>query len=215
MSVTEYQEPETQEQPPDPNTERRNQVRQRRIDRLERRWWARKAINLFLVWHLFALAIWLLPSDSALVQAYVGVVRPYMTMTAFSQSWSMFSPYPDKMDVYLEAEITYADPKSPKGSWIFPRMAPMGYTQRYKEERWRKLTEVATHGDNHVLWPSLARYAARVNNFDSQNPPVSVRLIQHSRTIPPPGEPIPDYQAVPLQVRGGAFVQPIHPEDLR
>lgn len=215
MSVIEQPEAEPPDLNADLNTERRNQVRQRRIDRVERRWWARKAINLFILWHLFALAIWLLPSNSALVQAFVGIVRPYMTATAFAQSWSMFSPTPDHLDVYLEAEITYADPKSHKRSWFFPRMANMPYTRRYEEERWRKLVEVTTHGDTHVIWPSLARYAARVNNYDSQNPPVSVRLIQHSRLIPPPGQPIPPYTIAPLQVRGGAFVQPIHPEDLR
>lgn len=189
------------------------QVRRRRIDRLERRWWARKALNLFIVWHLFALAIWLLPNNSAIVQGCVGVVRTYVVGTGFAQSWSMFSPYPDKLDVYLEAKINYS--QGPPRSWLFPRMIHMGYAKKYEQERWRKLVEVSTHGGNLMLWPALARYAARVNNYDTQNPPTSVELIQHSRTIPPPGQPIPPYTVAPLQMGSGPSVTPIRPEDLK
>ena len=214
MSVTEFRTEDRDQHSLHRRTEdERNGVRRRRINRLERRWWARRALNLFIVWHLFALAIWLLPDNSAIVQNCVGLVRPYVVGTGFAQSWSMFSPWPDKLDVYLEAQITYADGE--KRSWEFPRMAHMGYAQRYREERWRKMVEVCTHGGNQVLWPALARYAARVNNYDTQNPPTSVELIQHSRTIPPPGQPIPPYVAVPLQTGSGPSVTTIRPEDLK
>lgn len=199
--------------PKDRTPDQRNAVKLRRVTRLERRWWGRRVINLFLAWHLFALFVWLTPSSSAIVQGCVGTVRPYMTLTGFAQSWSMFSPYPDRLEVTLEAQITYLNGE--KRSWFFPRMTTMGYVRRYQEERWRKLVEVATHGNTQVLWPSLARYAARVNNDDAQNPPVSVELFQHSRQIPPPGGLLPPIKAVPLQTMNGASITPIHPEDLR
>ena len=194
------------------SADERLRVKQRRVDRLEKRWWRRRAVNLFLIWHIFALTIWLIPGNSAVVQACVGLIRPYMIITAFAQSWSMFSPNPDHMDVWLEARIHYA--QGPPHTWEFPRMVHMGYVRRYEEERWRKMTEVATHGGNHNLWPILARYAARVNNPDSQNPPVSVELIQHSRIIPPPGQPIPAYTVAPLQTGTGPSITIIHPGDL-
>ena len=206
MSILQFQSVERSE-------DQRNQIRQRRIGRLERRWWARKFINLFIAWHLFALFIWLMPDSGAIVQACVGVVRPYMAATAFAQAWNMFSPNPDRLDVYLEAQITYADGE--KRSWTFPRLVHMGYTRRYEEERWRKLVEVATHGSNQALWPAYARYAARVNNYDTQNPPVSVELIQHSRIVPPPGQRIPPFTAAPLQTGSGPSVTIIHLKDLR
>lgn len=190
----------------------RRHVKQRRINRLEKRWWMRRAVNLFLVWHLFAVFIWLAPSNSALVQGCVATVRPYMVVTAFAQSWSMFSPNPDQLDVYLEARITYANGQTK--SWEFPRMVHMNYAKRYEEERWRKMTEVVTHGANHQLWSSLARYAARRNNPDPKNPPVSVILFQHSRIIPPPGERIPPYTAVPLQDHANPAVTMIQQKDL-
>lgn len=190
-------------------------VRLRRVSRLERRWWTRRLVNVFLVWHLFALAIWLSPSNSAIGQSPVGVglVRTYMTLTSFAQSWSMFSPYPDKLDVTLEAQITYVDGE--KRGWFFPRMSHMGYVRRYQEERWRKLVEVATHANSQAVWVGLARYAARTNNRDPHNRPVSVMLLQHSRVIPPPGVPLPPVQVAPIQAGSGPFVLAIHPEDLK
>lgn len=193
----------------------RNAVRQRRVNRLERRWWGRKAVNVFIVWHLFALTIWLTPSGSAIDQSPLGVglVRCYMTLTSFAQSWSMFSPCPDKLDVTLEAQITYTDGE--KRFWFFPRMAHMDYVRRYQEERWRKLVEVATHGNSQAVWQGLARYAARANDHDRENRPVSVELFQHSRLIPPPGNSLPPIEVTPLQTGSGPFIAPIHPEDLR
>ncbi len=192
--------------------EARRQVKQRRVNRLEKRWWKRRLINLFIVWHAFALFVWLMPSGSAIGQAFVGVVRPYMTVTAFAQSWSMFSPNPDHLDVFLEAKITYANGQVK--SWEFPRMVHYGYVKRYEEERWRKMTEVVTHGSNQNLWPMMARYAARVNDPDPHNPPVRVELIQHSRLIPPPGQTIPPYTVAPLQTSHGPSVTVIQPGDL-
>lgn len=192
--------------------EERRWVKQRRVNRLEKRWWLRRAVNLFIVWHLFALFIWLVPGQSAIVQACVGTVRPYMIMTAFAQSWSMFSPNPDHLDVFLEAKITYANGRVK--FWEFPRMARMSYAKKYEEERWRKMIEVVTHGGNQQLWPSLARYAARVNNPDPRNPPVKVELIEHSRIIPPPGQPIPPYTVAPLQGGTGPSITLINRQDL-
>lgn len=193
-------------------------VKRRRVGRAERRWWGRRLVSLFILWHLFALAVWLVPGQSTtggntpLVGLFAPVVRPYMRATAFAQSWNMFAPNPDKTDVYLEARIAYADGE--RRSWFFPRMAQMGFARRYQEERWRKMVEVATHGNALAVGPALAHYAARVNYADAQNPPVSVELVQHTRTVPPPGHPMPSYAEIPLMPAPNA-VLPIRPEDLR
>ena len=216
MSVTEnlLTEHQTTEAPEriGRSEEARRQVKQRRVNRLEKRWWKRRLINLFIIWQAFALFIWLMPGNSAIVQWFVPVVRPYLTVTAFAQSWSMFSPSPDHLDVYLEAKITYANGQVK--SWEFPRMVHYGYVKRYEEERWRKMTENVTHGSNQNLWPMMARYAARVNNPNPHNPPVRVELIQHSRIIPPPGQAIPPYTVAPLQANNGPSITVIHPGDL-
>ena len=61
---------------------------------------------------------------------------------------------------------------------------------------------------------ALARYAARVNDTDPKNPPVKVELFQHSRVIPPPGQPIPGYEVTPMQDSIYPAATIIHPGDL-
>jgi hypothetical protein len=159
--------------------------------------WGRVLVNAFILWQLFALTIYLLPqsdlrqnwvapcaslSDCAHRQSWV---TSYMTFTGFMQSWTMFAPNPANVDFYFEARITYADGRV--RSWDFPRMVRLGYMDRYRQERWRKLIENANSDENQMVWPSLARYAARRNNRYPGNLPVSVALVRHFRFIPPPG----------------------------
>jgi len=151
----------------------------------------RLVVNLFILWHLYALTIWLLP-ESALRQSCVQTVTPYMTFTGLMQSWTMFSPDPSKLDLYVEARITYANGQ--ERSWSYPRMVNLGYVERYRHERFRKLIELAHLEQNSMIWPSVARYAARVNNIYPHNPPVDVRLIRHFRFTPRPGEEWLPYQ---------------------
>lgn len=198
--------------PPRRSPEQRDRVRERRIARVERRWWGRAAISLLVSWHAFALFIWLMPGNTPIVQACLGPVRSYLVSTGMAQSWQMFSPNPDKTDVYLSANITYAD--GSVRAYTFPRMVSMGYVRRYQEERWRKYTEVATHSVQPTVWAALARYAARVNNTLPNNPPVSVELIRHSREVPPPGTPLPKYMAASIHTSTGPFILPIRAEDL-
>src|SRR5205809_458154 len=68
------------------------------------RWWGRLAVNAFILWHLFALGIWLMP-NSALRQDYVELVFPYLSFTGLVQNWSMFAPNPAETDVYVEARV--------------------------------------------------------------------------------------------------------------
>lgn len=198
--------------PPRRSPEQRDRVRERRIGRIERRWRGRTAISLLILWHAFALFIWLMPGNTPIVQACLGIVRPYLVTTSLAQSWQMFSPNPDNTDVFLSARITYADGRV--RPYTFPRMVSMGYAERYREERWRKFTEVGTHSVQPMLWAAFARYAARVNNHTPNNPPVSVEIIRHSRQVPPPGTPLPPYLVSPIHTSDGPFILPIRAEDL-
>ena len=170
------------------------------------RGWRRPLINAFILWHLFALTIWLLPA-SALRESFAQNVLPYMTLTGLMQSWTMFSPDPSKLDMYVEARLTYADGQV--RSWIYPRMINLGYFERYRHERFRKFIELAHLEDNRMVWPSVALYPARVNNLSPHNPPVQVQLVRHFRFTPPPGNTWPPYQTYTF------YTQPILPQDLR
>jgi len=182
----------------------------RRAGRLSRRLWGRRLINIFIVFHIAALALWLLPYQWPLVQSQVpdgrgGWVRAYLVTTGFQQSWQMFSPNPDTRDIDIEALVTYRNGET--RSWRFPRMRTLGYGARYRRERMRKFLEIANY--NSLLWPSLARYAAQVCRKNPQNPPVLVTLVRYSRDIPPPGYPLSPYR------RQEFYKGTIHAEDLR
>ncbi len=187
--------------------ERERQVRdERQAARRMRRAQSRKILSALILFHLFAVVIWLLPG-SALTEKFLPRVRPYMTATGFMQSWYMFTPNPIHIDVTVEARITYADGKV--RSWSFPRMVDMGYVERYRRERFRKFIEVAHQDRYRFLWPTLARYAARRNNTDPRNPPKSVELIRRFLAVPPPPIPLSRYQFHTF------FTMPVKPQDLR
>ena len=164
-------------------------VRERRLRRRSRRVWGRRAVNAFLVWHCFAVFVWLVPNQWAIVQLLVpqdnaGPIRPYLMGTGFQQTWQMFSPNPANSDLFLTAQVTYRDGQ--QRTFAFPRTKDMGWAERYRRERWRKLEEVA-NGDA-SLWPALAGYAVRTLPHAPGNPPVFVTLTRHARPVPPPGE---------------------------
>jgi hypothetical protein len=169
--------------------------------------WVRAAINAFILWHLFALTIWLMPISSALRRSCVHLVHPYMVFTGFAQNWNMFSPNPSDLDLYWEARITYANGQVQ--NWNFPRMTDLGYVERYRRERFRKMIEFANPDGNRAVWPSLAKYAAQRNDTDPRNRPVAVELVRHFRIVPPPGGKFGPYQTFSI------LRTPISPEDLR
>ena len=168
--------------------------------------WVRLLLNAFILWNLFAVTIWLLPA-CVLRQTCVSWVSPYMEFTGLAQNWNMFSPNPSDLDLYWEARIRYQDGQT--RSWEFPRMTDLGYFDRYRRERFRKLVEFANPDTSRMVWPSLARYAARTNNSDPHNAPVSVELVRHFRTVPPPGGSFGPFRTFSF------FKTAISPEDLK
>lgn len=189
--------------------ERRRDVRYRRVAKLTWRYWLKVGVSLFICWHFLAIGMWTLPvlmEDFPLVG---GVVRTYLTTTGFNQGWTMFAPDPYSIDVYLECRIHYAD--GTVRSWNYPRMYDYNYFVRYQKERWRKYVEVVSTDQYKFLWPSAAKYAARVNNIYPNNPPVSVDLVKHLHNVTPPTIGAQDQ---PWQSYELASV-PIAPEDLK
>ena len=190
--------------------QQKQQVYERRLARLSRRAWGRRLTNLFIAFHLFVLAIWLLPYNLPLVQTLVppeggGWVRDYVIWTGFEQSWQMFSPNPDTRDLNITAHVTLRDGQT--RDWRFPRMRNMGYTARYRRERMRKYLEIANYND--ALWPPMAVYAARQCAASPGNPPVGVTLTRWVRDVPPPGKTPAPY------TRQEFFQAPISPQELR
>lgn len=189
--------------------EERKEVRYRRVVRVTRRYWARIGVTLFVCWHLMAIAIWTLPQISVQYPVLGSWVRAYLTTTGFNQGWTMFSPNPYSLDVYVECRIHYSD--GTVRSWNYPRMYDLNYWTRYQKERWRKYVEVANLDQYKYLWPSMATYAAKMNNIYPGNPPTMVDLVSHKHTVPAPMPGTPDNAWQTFQFTSVA----ITPEDLK
>jgi len=52
------------------------------------------AVNVFLIFHILAIACWCLPIDSPLIPLCRNLVRPYFLWAGLFQSWDMFAPVP-------------------------------------------------------------------------------------------------------------------------
>jgi len=139
------------------------------------------AINVFLLFHILAIACWCLPVNYPLILAGRELVRPYFVWSGLFQSWDMFSPSPKAVNAYLEATIIYKNGAT--GFWAFPRMELLTYTERYYRERYRKFEETLLDSKYPALRPDVARRIARLNSNPSDPPQTVMLLVRWSNII--------------------------------
>ena len=149
------------------------------------------AINIFLIFHILAIACWCLPTDSPLVTLLNDQTRAYFRWSGLFQGWNMFSPLPKSANTYVEATIIHQD--GSKTVWTFPRMEQLTLTRRVFKERYRKFAEDLAREENDGLLPDVARHIARLNSTPS-NPAKTVILVQKwSFIVPrPDGSYVPE-----------------------
>jgi hypothetical protein len=190
--------------------EQSRQVRQRRINRLRRRVGVRILVTVFVCWHLFAIAIYDMPNTNPLVGQFLDPATTYISGIQCLQGWGTFAANPNTIDVAAEADITYMNGE--RLVWRFPRPADMNnHWLAYNKERWHEYLEIINNDEDAgvYLWPSMAKYAARANYKDPNNPPVSVDLVKYVSELAPPGQDQPPPQ------RSMFHTQSIGPEDLK
>jgi hypothetical protein len=167
------------------------------------------AINLFLAFHIVAIACWCVPLNLPLFPLCRKIVRPYFLWAGLFQTWDMFAPTPWVSNSYVEAVVIYKD--GSRQSWSFPRMEQLSITDRYFKERYRKFSEVLQIDQNDALWPDVARRIARLNSTPA-NPAKTIILMRRwSLIIPRPDgsyQPEPSDQHVLLGYG-------VKPEDLQ
>jgi hypothetical protein len=122
----------------------------------------RLAINLFIIFHVVAIAMWCIPFNNAVFAQGRKIVRPYFLWAGLFQSWDMFSPTPWSINSYVDATVIYHD--GSRKNWSFPRTEQMTLTQSLFKERYRKFTENLQLEQNDVLWADVARRIARMNS---------------------------------------------------
>jgi hypothetical protein len=142
----------------------------------------RFVINLFVGFHLLAVACWCLPVDSPLIPLCRNLVRPYFLWAGLFQSWDMFAPVPKGANTYLEATLIYSD--GSRRTWTYPRMEQLSLREKLFKERSRKFADMLQRDELDELLPDAARHIARLNS-SSGSPVKTVILIQRVSLIVP------------------------------
>jgi hypothetical protein len=143
--------------------------------------WRMYAINVFLIFHLFAIACWCAPSHALPFEVVRTLVGPYFRWIGLFQNWDMFSPSPKHRNGYLEAMVVYTD-----GSvryWPFPRMDRMSFGERYMRERYRKFEETLAEDKYSDMWPDVARHLARQFSGGAKRPEVIMLILNWSDLV--------------------------------
>ena len=167
-------------------------------------------VKLLIGFHLFASIVWALPrppedvaNDKVLPHATLWLlywnnkylkplepVRGYILSLGAWQYWDMFAPDPANTDWYCTADVTYRDGTT--RTVAYPRMYELPIPLKYVKERYRKYFERAHDGQSPSgvrVFPPFAQSMALLGYTDRNNPPIVVRLKQHSLRIADPGKP--------------------------
>lgn len=179
----------------------------------------RVGINVFLLVHLYIMAVWGLPG-SAFRNLLAKPVEKYVIYWGLWHSWDMFSPDPLALNFLVDAQITYQDGSTK--IWEFPRMEKLSLARRFQKERYRKWRERVRQDSYAGVWDDTARFIARLNDTPT-NHPVQVVLIRKWDPIPPPTvtpgtyypddfQPIPDHYDLRYSYRFKFY--DVRPEDL-
>jgi hypothetical protein len=148
-------------------------------------WTARRlAISLFLVFHVGATAVWILPI-CPIRDRLVPYLKYYMLPTGMWQAWAMFAPDPIHDTVQLEAEVI--DCNGLRYGFAFPRMADYTWWQGIPRFRYSKYAANLSFGEMEPTRKFAAHHVLRQLKLPAEVYPVSVHLLYQVRPTPPPG----------------------------
>lgn len=142
-------------------------------------------ISCFCVFHCLAIFLCEFPRISPVREVVAAPFRSYVRFFNLGQNWSMFAPEPSSINAFIRAEVKFHD-----GSVRFfdlPRMSQMSLVERFFKERYRKWALDNVRTDDHkAVWPSTARYVARLARDSGGGIPVEVSLWRHWTLIKDP-----------------------------
>ena len=144
-------------------------------------------VNTFITIVLFLIFVDALPDNSLAHRRLKSAIDPLLDLTGlWQESWRLFAPEPDKVNVAITAKITYADRST--HSWRSPEWSEMSVLERFLAFREMEFIDSARMASNSGAWPGFADYLARTVRHPD-NPalePVKVELTRHLAVIPPP-----------------------------
>lgn len=163
----------------------------------------RMLVGAFVVWHITAVAIWLMPEKDSLSAFRIrarSLFQRYLLLTHTSQSWGMFAPNPPRHNVFMKTVLTdqtgekwdlrtdvYAPERKPI-PWI--------WNDRMRKMNRRMIGGESGQGDWYLKW--YGRYLCREwTKAHYGVAPKKIDLIKISYAMPSPE-----------QVRSQGYYQP-------
>jgi hypothetical protein len=149
--------------------------------RLESSRAGRVAISVFVLFTVFSLVVWNLPS-SEIKRKGLRVVRPYITLTSLDQNWGVFSPDPRRISIDIVARVRSADGSEetirvPRGNDVYGA---------YWDYRWWKWAEWIRQDSQGQLWKPAALWFARKAVSEGKRP-TQIVLVRRWYDLLPPG----------------------------
>jgi hypothetical protein len=149
--------------------------------RLESTRAGRLAISVFVLFTIFSVVVWNLPTSEVKRKA-LKVVRPYITMTSLDQNWGVFSPDPRRISIDMVARVRSADGteltiRVPRGNDVYGA---------YWDYRWWKWVEWIRQDAQEQLWKPAALWFARKAASEGKKP-TEVILVRRWYDLLPPG----------------------------
>lgn len=142
--------------------------------------------NLLLGAWLLLVLVDALPRTSLLHQRLKNRVDPFLDVTGLWQgTWQLFAPGPDKIDVRVTAEISYADGRT--RSWQSPDWRDMSGWQKFVNFRAMEYYDTVRRNENSAAWESLADYLVQTVPAPdgSSIKPTKVTLARRWSLVPP------------------------------
>lgn len=154
------------------------------------RWNAwRLAISAYLIFHMTAVVVWVLPGCPVKERLY-RTLSYYMMPLGLWQYWAMFAPDPVRDTLTLETEVI--DSKGLRYHFMFPRLADYTAWQGIPRFRYSKYTANLAPNDSELLRKFAARHAVRQLGLQADTFPVDAHVFFQVRETSQPGQPLTD-----------------------
>lgn len=141
-------------------------------------------ISLFIVLNLLAMVRVHVPFEKPFLAALFRPIDSYLGFFSIYQNWTMFSPNPARTNVYVTAEVEFAD--GSKDTYMLPRNSDLTLGEKYVfGERMRVLTEAIRRDDGRFLWRDVSKFSLRqVKDKNYNKIPLRVNLVRHWQITP-------------------------------
>jgi hypothetical protein len=141
-------------------------------------------ISAFLVVHIAATIVWVLPASPMRARFFPWAQR-YIVPLGMWHIWTMFAPDPPHEFWALEADVV--DHRGLRTRFAFPRCLDYSWWQAVPRFRYAKYVANVLEAETNAMRKIAARHAVRQLAIPSTAFPVDVHLMLQSRPTPPPG----------------------------